>query len=72
MEPGPDDHPTRSPAALQRLAVLTAVGSVVALLALWYVFIRTNDGRRFENFVWDSRRVMAPGCAGRTTAPSTW
>ena len=54
------DHTTRSPATLRRLALLTIVGSVVALVVVWYVFIRTNDGRRFENFVWDSRRVMAP------------
>ncbi len=60
MDPAAPDHGTRSPASLRRLAALTALGSVVALVALWYVFIRTNDGRRFENFVWDSRRVMAP------------
>jgi len=60
VDAAPPDHAPRSPASLQRLAVLTAVGSVVVLVALWYVFIRTNDGRRFENFVWDSRRVMAP------------
>lgn len=58
---GPDEHhSTRSPALLRRLALLTVVGSVVAFVAVWYVFIRTNDGRRFENFVWDSRRVMDP------------
>jgi membrane-associated phospholipid phosphatase len=57
----PDHHRTRSPALLRRLALLTVLGSVVAFVVVWYVFIRTNDGRRFENFVWDSRRVMAPG-----------
>lgn len=56
-----DEHrTTRTPALLRRLALLTVVGSVVAFVVVWYVFIRTNDGRRFENFVWDSRRVMAP------------
>ena len=55
-----DHHATRSPALLRRLALLTVLGSVVALVVVWLVFIRNNDGRRFENFVWVSRHVVAP------------
>ena len=59
--------PTNDPAARQRRSAralrtesaLTVGLSLVVLTVLWLVFIRLGAARQFENFVWESRRVLA-------------
>lgn len=50
---------------LRRAAGLTSLGSAIALVALWWVFIRTDLGRFLDDLVKHSNDVTDPDVIGR-------
>ena len=50
---------TASSRPLQREAAITLAAATVGLVVLWFLFIRMQLGRQFEDVVWEHRTVLA-------------